>query len=229
MCNSGTEKKMYNRNLFQKIHIFSFSANNIIKFERTDFMRENFNSGKDENINLTILNEINKAAKMGMDSISYVLKKVGDENMKENLTSQYTEYGKIVDRVNNQFDKYGEIPDEAPVTDKMMAWMGTQMNTMTDKSNSKIAELMIQGGDMGIIKCQKLLNHNPRADEPVKNILNDFVTLQKNDIEQMTSILDEDDCEDDSNIQNPNVIASITNIMDDLQQRFKELHFSSVY
>ena len=42
---------MYNRNLFQKIHIFSFSANNIIKFERTDFMRENFNSGKDENIN----------------------------------------------------------------------------------------------------------------------------------------------------------------------------------
>ena len=39
-------------------------------------MGENFNSGKDENINLTILNEINKAAKMGMDSISYVLKKV---------------------------------------------------------------------------------------------------------------------------------------------------------
>ena len=75
MCNSGTEKKMYNHNLFLKIHIFSFSANNIIKFERTDFMEENFNSGKDENINLTILNEINKAAKMGMDSISYVLKK----------------------------------------------------------------------------------------------------------------------------------------------------------
>ena len=48
-------------------------------------MKENFNNGKDENVNLTILNEINKAAKMGMDSISFVLKKVGDENMKENL------------------------------------------------------------------------------------------------------------------------------------------------
>lgn len=75
MCNSGTEKKC-TIVTFSKIHIFSFSANNIIKFERTDFMRENFNSGKDENINLTILNEINKAAKMGMDSISYVLKKL---------------------------------------------------------------------------------------------------------------------------------------------------------
>lgn len=149
----------------------------------------NKNDDKDNNINLTILNEINKAAKMGMDSISYVLKKVDDENMKENLSFQFSEYGKIVDKVNNQFDKYGEIPDEAPITDKMMAWMGTQFNTMIDQTNSKIAELMIQGGDMGIIKCQKLLNHNPKADQPVKDILNDFMTLQKNDIEKMKEFL----------------------------------------
>lgn len=145
--------------------------------------------GKDGNINLTILNEINKSAKTGMDSISYVLDKVGDENMRENLTFQYSEYGKIVDRVNTEFDKYGEIPDEQPITTKMMGWTGVQLNTMTDKSNSHIAEIMIQGGDMGIIKCQKLLNHNPRADQAVKNILNDFITMQKNDIEKMKEFL----------------------------------------
>lgn len=144
---------------------------------------------KDNNINLTILNEINKAAKMGMDSISYVLKKVGDKNMKENLTFQYSEYGKIVDDVNNQFEKYGEIPDETPVTDKMMGWTGVQLNTITDKSNSHIAEMMIQGGDMGIIECQKLLNHNPRADAEVKKILNDFMVMQQNDIEKMKTFL----------------------------------------
>lgn len=63
----------------------------------------------DNNINLTILNEINKATKMGMDSISYVIKKVGDKNMKENLTWQYSEYGKLLDRVNSEFTKYGEF------------------------------------------------------------------------------------------------------------------------
>ncbi len=148
-----------------------------------------FNDGKDENINLTILNEISKAAKMGMDSITYVLKKVGDENMKENLTFQYSEYGKIVDRVNTEFEKYGEIPDETPMMDKMMGWTGVNLNTITDKSNSHIAEMMIQGGDMGIIECQKLLNHNPNADPEVKNILNDFTTMQKNNIEQMKKFL----------------------------------------
>ena len=147
------------------------------------------NKEKDNNINLTILNEINKAAKMGMDSISYVIKKVDDENMKENLSTQCSEYGKIVDKVNTQFDHYGEVPDETPITDKMMGWTGVQLNTITDKSNSHIAEMMIQGGDMGIIECQKLLNHNPYADQEVKNILNDFMNMQKNDIEQMKKFL----------------------------------------
>lgn len=152
-------------------------------------MEEIKKDGIDSNINLTILNEINKAAKMGMDSIAYVLKKVGDENMKENLSFQYSEYGKIVDRVNTQFDKYGEVPDETPVTTKMMGFAGIELNTLTDKSNSHIAEIMIQGNDMGIIKCQKLLNHNPKAEEPVKNILNDFMAMQQNDIEKLKTFL----------------------------------------
>ena len=109
--------------------------------------------------------------------------------MKENLTFQYSEYGKIVDRVITEFEKYGEIPDETPVMDKMMGWTGVNLNTIADKSNSHIAEMMIQGGDMGIIECQKLLNHNPNADQEVKNILNDFTTMQKNNIEQMKKFL----------------------------------------
>ena len=147
------------------------------------------NDGRDENINLTILNELNKAAKTGMNSISYVLKEVSEENMKENLVCQYSEYGKIVDRINTQFEKFGEVPDDEPLTQKMMGWTGVKLNTLTDKSNSHIAEMMIQGGSMGVIECQKLLNHNPKADQEVKNLLNDFMTMQLNDIEKMKTFL----------------------------------------
>ncbi len=143
----------------------------------------------DNNINLTILNEISKAAKIGMESISFVIQKVGDKNMKENLSTQYSEYGKIVARVNAEFKKYGEVPDESSFGTKMMSYIGTELNTIKDKSNSHIAEIMIQGGNMGIIECQKLLNHNPQSDEHVKNILNDFVTMQKNNIEKMKMFL----------------------------------------
>lgn len=147
------------------------------------------NENQDENINLTILNEINKAAKMGMDSITFVTEKIGDPVMKENLSFQYAEYGKVLDRVNTEFEKYGEIPDDDKLTDKMMSFAGVQFNTITDKSNSHIAEMMIQGNTMGIIESQKLSNHNPYAEESVKMILNDLMIMQQNNIEKMKTFL----------------------------------------
>lgn len=143
----------------------------------------------DENINLTILNEIGKATRMGLSSITFVSEKVEDEKMKQDLSTQYAEYGKILDKVNTQFEKYGEIPDAEPLMDKMMSWTGVQMNTLKDSSNSHIAELMIQGNLMGIIESQKLLNHSPEMEQQIKDILNEFITLQNNHIEKMKEYL----------------------------------------
>ena len=39
-----------------------------------------------------ILNEINKGIKMGMDSISTIAEKVGDDNFKDDLKFQYDKY-----------------------------------------------------------------------------------------------------------------------------------------
>lgn len=143
----------------------------------------------DNNINLTILNETAKAAKMGMDSITYLSEKVGDKIMKTNLSTQYNGYENILQKVDTQFEKYGEIPDDSSLGSKMMLWTGIQFNTITDKSNSHVAEIMIQGNNMGVVECQKLLNHNPKAEEPVKQILNEFITFQNNNVEKMKEFL----------------------------------------
>ena len=39
-----------------------------------------------------VLNEINKGIKMGMDSISTISEKVGDNNFKDDLLFQYDKY-----------------------------------------------------------------------------------------------------------------------------------------
>ena len=71
----------------------------------------------------------------------------------------------------------------------MMSYMGIQMNTMMDQSESHIADLLIQGNYMGIIECQKLLNHNPYAKEEVKQILTDFQNMQEANIQTMKEYL----------------------------------------
>lgn len=139
--------------------------------------------------NLDILNEIYQGVKMGMDSISTVSEKVGDEQFKQELSSQYNAYRTIGDKVNTKFEEYGEIPDDENLGQKVMSWTGIQMNTITDKSNSHISDLLIQGTTMGIIEGKKLLNQNPNADQNVKQILDEFIQLQENNIEKLKTYL----------------------------------------
>lgn len=136
-----------------------------------------------------ILNEINKGIKMGMDSISNVSEKVQDDNFKKDLKYQYDKYNDILNKVNTQLTNYDDFPKELNPMQKAMGWMSVEFNTMEDKSTSKIAEMMLQGTNMGIIKGVKLLNHNPTTDEPVKNILTEFVQFQEDTVEQLKKYL----------------------------------------
>lgn len=139
----------------------------------------------DDNENLKVLREIHKGAQMGMDAISYVADKVVDDDFKRELSSQHNQYDDILTRVNDLYTNYGEVPNDGNLKDQFMTWMGVQMNTMNDKSNSKISELLIQGTTMGIIEGRKILNNNPTADKEIKNILDDFVKLQENSVEKL--------------------------------------------
>lgn len=136
-----------------------------------------------------ILNEVNKGIKMGMDSISNISEKVKDSNFKKDLQFQYNKYNEILNKVNNQLSKYGEFPKELNPMQKAMGWMTIEWNTMDDKSDSKISEMMLKGTNMGIIEGVKLLNNNPNADTETKNILSEFVKFQENTVEQLKKYL----------------------------------------
>ena len=138
---------------------------------------------------LTILNEIHKGVTMGMSSLEEIFKKSSDQNFKDNLSMQYNTYLDTLNKVNNEFEKVGRIPDDTPINQKVMGWTGIQINTVNDNSNTKLSELLIQGYDMGIIKGTKLLNQSTEASKNVKNILNEFIQLQENNINQLKKFL----------------------------------------
>lgn len=108
---------------------------------------------------IEILKEISKDSKMGMDSISNVLTKVKDENFESLLNEQHKEYKNIFDRTQELLVENNEEIEDTPMMQKAMSWMGIQLNTATDTSNSKLSDLLIQGTNMGIVKGRKLLNN----------------------------------------------------------------------
>ena len=143
-----------------------------------------------KNQNLNILDEVNKGATMGMDAISFVSEKAKDDTFKKVLDVEYNKYKDISRRVNDLYSNYSEKePHETNTMNKMMTWYGIQMKTMSDDSNSKLSELLMQGTNMGIIEGRRLLNDNDDAEEDVKSILNDFVVMQEDSVETFKKYL----------------------------------------
>ncbi len=143
-----------------------------------------------ENNNLNILDEVNKGATMGMDAISYVSDKVNDKEFSQVLDVEFNKYQKISDRVNDLYANYSsKEPHETNVMNKAMTWSQIQMSTMTDSTTSKISELLMQGTNMGIIEGRRLLNQNSNIAPDVKNILQDFVTMQEDSVETLKKYL----------------------------------------
>ena len=143
-----------------------------------------------ENQNLNILDEVNKGATMGMDAISFISEKVKDNEFKKVLDTEYDKYEDISKRVNKLYSNYSsKEPHETNAMNKMMTWYGIQMKTMTDDTNSKLSELLMQGTNMGIIEGRRLINANSDAAPDVKSILEEFVTMQEDSVETLKKYL----------------------------------------
>ena len=143
---------------------------------------------KNEN-EVNVLDELNKGACMGVDAIHFIMDKVQDEDLKEELKTQYNKYKEITDKICELYPEYSEKePHETSTMNKVMTWYGIEMKTMMDDTTSKLAELLMQGTNMGIIEGRRLLNNN-ECDPEVREILEEYVEMQEAAVENLKKFL----------------------------------------
>ena len=140
--------------------------------------------------NVNSLDELNKGACMGIDAILYILDKVENKKLKKLLETDYFKYKEITEKVKELYPKYNEKkePHNTKSITKAMTYYDIEMKTLTDKSDSKIAELLLKGTNMGIIEGVKLLN-NKEITKDVRDLIQEFVAMQENEVEYLKRYL----------------------------------------
>lgn len=99
-----------------------------------------------------------KQAAMGEDSIKAVKPMAEEKSLKSFFAAQLKEYAQFRMEVEPKIKAEGCSVDGAPIMTKLMMRGGLAFNTMTDKSSSKLAEIVIQGVNMGVIAVTRLMN-----------------------------------------------------------------------
>lgn len=138
---------------------------------------------------MNVLDELSKGACMGRDAIHFIIDKVEDASLKEELNRQYAKYKEISEKIEKVYPKYSDKePHKTNAMNKMMTWYGIEMKTMMNDGTSKIAELLLQGTNMGIIEGRRLLNRKDNNPE-VSSLLQEYVDMQEEAVEKLKTFL----------------------------------------
>lgn len=138
---------------------------------------------------INALDEIHKGSCMGVDAISFILEKVEDSNLEKLLRKQYKSYKDICSRIEEIYPNYNEgKPHTTSMPEKVMTdWM-INMKTMKNKTTSHIAELLVQGTNLGIIEGRKILNKK-NINEEVSSLVEKYVTMQEKYLDNLKEFL----------------------------------------
>ena len=144
---------------------------------------------EDNKQEVNVLDELNKGACMGQDAIDFIMDKVTEEGLKKELEIQYGKYKKITDEISELYPEYSnKNPHDTSTLNKIRTWYGIEMKTMMDDSTSKLAELLMQGTNMGIIEGRRLLNHKS-TDENINRLVREYVDMQEKAVENLKKYL----------------------------------------
>lgn len=138
---------------------------------------------------IKLLRECDAGIQMGVDSIDDVLNKVRSEKMRECLSQCKKEHQELDAEVQELLEKYRDDGKDPNPIAKGMSWMKTNMKMAMDDSDATIADLMVDGCDMGVKSLSRYLNQYEAADEVSKDICKRLIKLEEKLGKQMRDYL----------------------------------------
>ncbi len=125
------------------------------------------------NENTELLRALSLTAHTGLNAMRSVLPEVKNPRMRRQLKHQIGAY--------ESFAQQSGISRPGSMASKM-AKMSIRAQARMNPSPSHIASMMMQGSEMGIIKMQKALNHNPHASQDAKTLAKNMIRFEENTI-----------------------------------------------
>lgn len=134
------------------------------------------------------MQEIYHNALAGMDSVEILRPISKDRSFRSLLLKQYKEYSQIATEMEKEAKARGAELKKPSFMAKAMMYMSAKVSTLKDKSSSRLAEIMIQGIDMGIISVVKVVNRL-EAENRTNEYVQKMADILAKNLEEMKAFL----------------------------------------
>lgn len=139
---------------------------------------------------IQLLQECNSGSKMAVSSIRNVLDDIKEEKLKrilENYIHKHEEYG---EELHALLSANGVSAEEPKASAKTMAKVVTEVKLLADRSAAQIANIMIDGCNMGVKSISKYQNLYKNADQESIEISEELVKIEQHMANGLRRFLD---------------------------------------
>lgn len=136
-----------------------------------------------------ILSSVLKTTQMGQIGIRSVLDTSMRPGLRKALESQLREYDSIETEAHSIASQRGWELEELDPAIRLMSNMMTRMKLRGRNTDSKIADMMIQGNTKGMIKSLKNLHQFPEEDGQISTLSQKLLDCESANIRQMQGYL----------------------------------------
>ena len=137
-----------------------------------------------------MLNFIYQNSQMGVETLNQLIPMIDNEAFKKRIEAQLKEYELIHEEAKKLLNRHGYDEKGIGALEKIMAYLMIDMKTLMDKSSSHIAEMLIQGSNMGIIDAVKRINQYEReAEKEVTALMKRLLKFEENNVERLKEAL----------------------------------------
>ena len=136
-----------------------------------------------------LLRECDAGVKMGVKSISDVLKHTKSSELHKILTDCKSEHEAIDKEIQNELTRYKDDGKNPNPVASGMSKMKTAMRIAVNESDKTVADLITDGCNMGVKSLSKYLNEYKAADERSKDIAKRLIDVEHDLAVDMRSYL----------------------------------------
>ena len=122
-----------------------------------------------------LLRECDAGIKMGIESLNQVSEYVKDCKLKDMIQKSSDKHESLQDKATEMLHEYGDEGKNPNPVAKGMSWLKTSMKMTMDASDKTVADLMVDGCNMGTKSLHKYLNQYSHATEKAKNLVKDVL------------------------------------------------------
>ena len=141
------------------------------------------------NETVQLLQDVVRNARTGQDAVEQLMEKTGGGRMRDELIREKEDYAVTRRESERALENAGGSAEPVGPLAKAGMWVGLEMETLADRSDAHIAEIVIQGATMGVIEMTKALNTYDGADSDARSLASKFVVQQSETIDRQKGFL----------------------------------------